>query len=167
MLRIMYGILPLDSQLMLGDMTEKKQCKNLVGFSFQDNAIINVKFIADTAEGLIFAALIVPNSRVNSPSFHGRIESIQIDDRQCRFSTVRSQLAIHLNRIPITRRKPTRKSNRIKGETQWRSNSGKKRFRKEKNLTLSKRNWKQFVRKRKSVVSLYLKNKAMISTASV
>lgn len=155
----MYGILPFDSQLMLGDMTQKNQFKKLAGLSFQEHAIINVKFIADTTEGLIFAALIAHNNQVNYPPFHGRIDTIHIDGRQRRFSTNPMKQTIIPNPTPITPHKPTRKTNRGQGECQCLSNAEKKRYRKEKNLTLSKKNWKQFLRKRKSVIDQINKNK--------
>lgn len=159
MLKIMYGILPFESQLMLGDMKNHDELKTLVGFSFQENAIIHTKFIADTTDGVIFSALVTNNCKVNYPRFEGRIESVFIDERQQRFSTTTVPLQTDSStRIFIKLHKQNRKRTRKKGEGQILSNAERKRIRKENNLCLSEANWKQFVRKRKSVLNLFFKN---------
>ncbi|MDK9783765.1 hypothetical protein KIT90_20510 [Vibrio sp. B172a] len=141
MLNIMYGMLPFDSQLILGDMKDKDQLKKLIGLSYQDHAILKVKFISNTSDGLIFCALIDTNDKFQYPLFQGKIERLYIDKRQQRFCLTPSfSSAIDGSSISIHARS---------------SNAARKRYRKEHNQVLTQDNWKQFVRKRKSILSQF------------
>ena len=141
MLNIMYGMLPFDSQLILGDTKDKDQLKNMIGLSYQNHAILKVKFISNTSDGLIFCALIDSNDTFQYPRFQGKIERLYIDKRQQRFCLTPSfSSAIDASSISI-RAQP--------------SNATRKRYRKEHNQILTQGNWKQFVRKRKSILNQF------------
>lgn len=158
MLKIMYGILPFDSQRLLGDMQNHDELKKLVGCSYQEHAIINVKFISDTTDGLIFSALITNNQEVNYPAFSGRIGLMFIDERCRRFMTTKPPKPKAKTHTLLKIPKLNRKKYRINGGEQLKSNAERKRIRKEHNLTINESNWKQFVRKRRTVINLFINN---------
>ncbi|HIF9162527.1 hypothetical protein WAX87_15435 (plasmid) [Photobacterium damselae subsp. damselae] len=102
--------------------------KGLTGKSFNHHALIKIKYIDDLKSGVLFAALIDNNSLYMYPVFHGEINHIIINPRSTR---------------TISHIKPSS------------DNAKKKKERKDKNLFLTKKNWKQFIGRRQTLIKAY------------
>ncbi|PSU44521.1 hypothetical protein C9J12_27000 [Photobacterium frigidiphilum] len=103
--------------------------KGLTAQSYHGYAILKVKFIAELEQGVLFSALVDNNELHQYPVFTGVINDIIINNRNTR------KVSIH--NIDTTK------------------NAQKKRNRKIKNLSLTERNWKQFIGRRKTIVDIY------------
>jgi len=103
--------------------------KGLAEQSYHGYAILKVKFISELEQGVLFTALVDDNELHQYPAFAGVINDIIVNNRNTR--------KVSNQNIVTTK------------------NAQKKRDRKIKNLSLTERNWKQFVGRRKTIVDIY------------
>lgn len=126
-MNIIYGVLPYQYLKSLSGI------KGLVGLSIGTNAVLQVKFIEELNDGILFSALITDNNSLNYSKFCGEIQHLIISPRKTR--TLRTLTNKQLSNLS--------------------ENAIKKRRRREKNLTLTEKNWKQFIGKKHSIISFY------------
>ncbi|WP_305840046.1 hypothetical protein [Photobacterium leiognathi] len=101
---------------------------NLHGLHYQQYQIVKTKFIGDVSEGTVFAALID-----NTNGYFANVDVIQ---------------------NPIIAKKLTRRCTKAFKDCAS-ENAKRKHFRKQNNLVLTEKNWKQFVGKRNTVLANY------------
>ena len=111
MLKIMYAVIP-----------PEKCIADLHGLHYQQYQIIKTKFIADTEEGTLFAAL---------------VESIDVADMIQNAVLVKKSARLF-----------TRNFNDCVSD-----NAKRKQFRKQNNLVMTGKNWKQFVDKKNTILA--------------
>lgn len=102
--------------------------KGLTGKSFNHLALIKIKYIDDLPSGILFAALIDHNDSYLYPPFNGMINHLIINPRNTKNISNTKPCS-----IPAKRR----------------------RERREKNLFLTKKNWKQFIGRRQTLIKAY------------
>ena len=115
MLKIMYAVLPHKNNIVIAD---------LHGLHYQQYQIIKTKFIADTEEGTVFAAL---------------VKSIDVAD-----------MIQHAVLVKKSTRLFTRNFNDCVSD-----NAKRKQFRKQNNLVMTGKNWKQFVDKKNTILAKF------------
>ncbi|AGE91771.1 hypothetical protein A613_p47 (plasmid) [Photobacterium damselae subsp. piscicida DI21] len=124
-MNIIYGILPYKY------LTDLTGVKGLSGLSYKNLAILDVKFISEMNQGILFSALTTDNHDLDYPDFDFEIINIIINPKKHRTLTEKSRHLLS-------------------------DNAKKKRSRKEKNLIINKQNWKQFIGRRKTIIDLYI-----------
>lgn len=124
-MNIIYGILPYKY------LTDLTGVKGLSGLSYKNLAILDVKFISEMNQGILFSALTTDNHDLDYPDFDCEIINIIINPKKHRTLTEKSRHLLS-------------------------DNAKKKRSRKEKNLIINKQNWKQFIGRRKTIIDLYI-----------
>lgn len=147
-MKILYGFLPNHCLSLI------ENIKGLEKFAYQGNAILKTKFIAQMDTGVVFCALIHDNEPLRYPTFQGEILNIMIDQRVSRKASTTPQSkpipeckeAIKMSGKGTARRAKNR--GRI-------PNAERKRFRRENNLELNEKNWRQFVARRNTILAFY------------
>lgn len=149
-MKILYGFLPNHSLSLI------ENIKGLEKFSYQGNAILKTKFIAHMDTGIVFSALIHDNEPLHYPAFQGDILNIMIDQRVRRkvsaTSTPPSKSLTECNKT-ITQ-DCNGAARRAKSRARI-PNAERKRFRKENNLDLTEKNWRQFIARRNTILAFF------------
>lgn len=128
--------------------------KGLEKLAYQGNAILKTKFIAQMDTGVVFCALIHDNEPLRYPTFQGEILNIMIDQRVSRKASTapQSKSTTECKESMSDHGKGTARRAKNRGRI---PNAERKRFRKENNLELNEKNWRQFVARRNTILAFY------------
>ncbi len=149
-MKILYGFLPNHC------LSNIDNIKDLEKLAYQGNAFLKTKFIAQMTNGVVFCALIHDNELLQYPTFQGEILNILIDQRVRRKtpSTPQSKTVIEFKNSQQKLGDSDRATRRAKNRGRI-PNAERKRFRKENNLELNEKNWRQFVARRNTILDFY------------
>lgn len=147
-MKILYGFLPNHCLCNIDNI------KALEKLAYQGNAFLKTKFIAQMTDGVVFCALTHDNEALQYPTFQGEILNILIDQRVKRKAAAipPSKTLIEFKRSLLSDNDRRGKRENNRGSI---PNAERKRFRREKNLVLNEKNWRQFVARRNTILAFY------------